>query len=72
MLFHNLHSYQRQSNRLLDEISAFVQQEASRAFLKLLFTKDERIARIEEYHQRISTTVTTFQASRGISNRFME
>ncbi|KIM73018.1 hypothetical protein PILCRDRAFT_15623 [Piloderma croceum F 1598] len=43
---------------LLVEISSFVQKEATRGFLKLLFTKDERIARIEEYHRHIGTLIS--------------
>jgi hypothetical protein len=53
------------SYRLLKEISAFVQREASRGFLKLLFTKDQRIAQIEAYHRRITTSVESFQVSRA-------
>jgi hypothetical protein len=44
-----------------------VQKEGSRSFLKVLFTKDQRISRIEEYHRRISTAVTSFQASRSLT-----
>jgi hypothetical protein len=51
------------SHRLLDEISAFVQKEALCGFLKLLFTKDQRIARIEAFHRRIGDAATAFQAS---------
>jgi hypothetical protein len=54
------------SHRLLDEISAFVQKEASRPFLGLLFTKDQRIAQIEKYHRRNSTAVISFQVSHDI------
>ncbi|KIM82420.1 hypothetical protein PILCRDRAFT_461876 [Piloderma croceum F 1598] len=50
-------------SRLLKEISAFVQREASRGFLKLLFTKDQRIAQIEAYHRRITTSIESFQIS---------
>jgi hypothetical protein len=57
-------SYQCISHRLLDEISEFVQKEVTCSFLKLLFTKGQRIARIEQYHERITTAVTSFQASR--------
>ena len=59
-------SYHCPSYRLLEEIAAFVQKESSRGFLKLLFTKDERIARIEGYHRRIGTAVTSFHASLNI------
>ncbi|KIM87192.1 hypothetical protein PILCRDRAFT_303643 [Piloderma croceum F 1598] len=52
--------------RLLNEISTFVQKEASRPFLTLLFTKDQRIAQIDQYHRRIGTAVTSFQAGRHI------
>jgi hypothetical protein len=60
-----LGSYRRISYRLLDEISEFVQKEVSCPFLKLLFTKDQRIAGIERYHGRITTAVTSFQVSHG-------
>jgi hypothetical protein len=49
--------------RLLEEISTFIEKEASCVFLKLLFTKDQRIAKIDEYHRRIATSVTSFQVS---------
>ena len=58
------------SCRLLDEISVFVQKEASRPFLMLLFTKGQRITQIEQYHGRLSTAVTSFQASHHINYRF--
>ena len=51
------------SYRLLEEISTFVEKDASCVFLKLLFTKDQRIAKIDGYHTRITTLVTVFQAS---------
>jgi len=54
------------SHRLLAEISFFVQKEATRGFLNLLFTKDQRISQIQEYHQRIGTSVTSFQVSHHI------
>jgi hypothetical protein len=54
------------SHRLLAEISSFVQKEAARGFLNLLFTKDQRISQIQEYHQRIGTSVTSFQESHDI------
>jgi hypothetical protein len=60
-----LYTY-RSCHRLLDEISSFVQKEATRGFLNLLFTKDQRISQIQEYHQRIGTSVTSFQASHYI------
>jgi hypothetical protein len=51
---------------LLEEISVFVQKETSRPFIKLLFTKGQRIAQIEQYHRCISTAVTSFQASHHV------
>jgi hypothetical protein len=48
---------------LLAEIGTFVQKPASSEFLKLLFTKDQRISQLEEYHGRIGTLITSFQAS---------
>ncbi len=59
-------SYRCALHRLLEEISVFVQKETSRPFIKLLFTKGQRIAQIEQYHRSISTTVTSFQASRHV------
>jgi hypothetical protein len=58
-----LRTYQGASHRLLGDISASIEKDASCVFLKLLFTKDQRIARIEGYHRRIATLVTSFQAS---------
>jgi hypothetical protein len=52
---------------LLKEISTFIQREASRGFLKLLFTKDQRITQIEGYHRRIGTSIESFQASCDLS-----
>lgn len=46
---------------LLRTIDSFVEKEVSVHFLKLLFTKNQRIARIEAFHQRISTSVASFQ-----------
>jgi hypothetical protein len=46
---------------LLQDILDFVQKQASYNFLKQLYTKDERIARIEEYHRRIGSMVAAFQ-----------
>jgi hypothetical protein len=51
------------SHSLFHEISAFILKEASAGFLKQLFTKDQRIARIEEYHRHIGSSVASFQAS---------
>ena len=50
--------------RLLEEISTFVRKEASRGFLNLLFTKDQRIARVERYYRRIGVSIESFQVSR--------
>jgi hypothetical protein len=50
-------------HRLLDEISVFVQKDASCVFLKLLFTKNERIDKISEYHVRIGTLIAAFQVT---------
>jgi len=50
-------------HRLLENISTFVQKEASCGFLKLLFSKDQRIARIESYYRRIRISVESFQIS---------
>jgi hypothetical protein len=51
------------SCRLLEEILVFIEKEGSCVFLKLLFTKDQRIAKIDEYHKRIASSVTSFQVS---------
>jgi hypothetical protein len=50
-------------HRLLDEISEFVQKEPLCGFLKLLFTKDQRIAQIDAYHRRIAISVASFEVS---------
>jgi hypothetical protein len=49
------------SCRLLDGISYFVQREASGSFLKLLFSKNQRVARIDGYYGHIGTTIESFQ-----------
>ena len=49
------------SRRLLDDIGVFVQKQVSQPLLKTLFTKDDRIARIEGYHRQISALVNAFQ-----------
>jgi hypothetical protein len=51
------------TSRLLDEISDFVQNEASSSLLRLLFTKDRRACRIECYYKRICTVIQSFHAS---------
>jgi hypothetical protein len=47
---------------LLTEISSFVEKEADRAFLNLLFTADARISRIDQYHRSVEAIATSFQA----------
>ena len=47
--------------RLLDSISSFVEKAASSTFLKLLFTKDRRVSRIEGYYNRIGDLIDSFQ-----------
>ena len=47
--------------RLLDEISAFLQRQINTGFLKSLYSGEERISKIEEYHRRICATVDAFQ-----------
>jgi hypothetical protein len=49
--------------RLLKEINSFVQNENGRGFLKLLFSKDERIVAIDVYHRRLCSCATAFQVS---------
>ena len=56
-----LNTHRSALDRLLGEISHFVQKEASSVFLKLIFNKDRRISRIDEYHRRISTSVDHFK-----------
>jgi hypothetical protein len=50
-------------SRLIKEINSFVQSQESRAFLKLLFTKDERIVAIDTYQRRLCSYVHAFQVS---------
>jgi len=50
----------------------FVQKEHLCGFLKLLFTKDQRIAQIEVYHRRITTSVASFQVSSHLRVRTIE
>ena len=45
-----------------------MQKEAAGGFLKLLFTKDRRISRIEEYHRRLGTLIASFQVSHNLVN----
>jgi hypothetical protein len=56
-----------QLRRLLEDISTFVQKEASCGFLKLLFSKDQRIAQIESYYRQIGVSVESFQARCSVS-----
>ncbi|KIM73991.1 hypothetical protein PILCRDRAFT_715514, partial [Piloderma croceum F 1598] len=49
--------------RLLEDISSFIQKEALCGFLKLLFTKDQRIAQIDGYYRRIDDSIQSFQIS---------
>jgi hypothetical protein len=48
---------------LQEEISTFVKKQAAQPFLKTLFIKDQTIAQIEGYHQRIGVAVQMFQES---------
>jgi len=48
---------------LLSEIVEFVQKEDGREFLKLIFTKDTRIARIDGLHRKLGAAVDAFQIS---------
>jgi hypothetical protein len=48
---------------LLREIASFIGVQSSYSFIKLLFTKDDRIEAIEGYRQKIAALVVTFQAS---------
>lgn len=54
---------------LLNEISAFIRQEAGRTFLKLLYTKDNRITLIDAFHRRLATAINGFQVLTPIINR---
>ena len=47
--------------RLLENISAFIEKAASSTFLRLLFTKDRRISRIEGYYNRVGGLIDLFQ-----------
>jgi hypothetical protein len=47
--------------RLLEDISNFVQREASSSFLKLLFAKNRKIVRIDGYYRRIGILIQSFQ-----------
>ena len=47
--------------RLLEDISDFVQREASSSFLKLLFAKNRKIIRIDGYYRRIGILIKSFQ-----------
>jgi len=49
--------------RLVNDISVFVQKEASFPFLKLMFTVDRRNIRIEGYYRRLHTLLDSFQLS---------
>jgi hypothetical protein len=49
--------------RLLDDISNFVQKEASKSFLKRLFTKNQSVARTDGYYASVGMIIESFQAS---------
>ena len=65
---HSTNVHYCSSHRLLDKILTFIQKEGVYRFLKLLFTKDQRITQIEGYHHLIRTLVTSFQVSSLSSN----
>lgn len=46
---------------LLDEIRAYIEKEAKTPYLKLLFTKSNRIDRINGYQGKIASAITAFQ-----------
>jgi len=45
------------------KIAGLIQKEESGSFLKLLFTNDKKIARIDAYYQFINTLVKSFRVS---------
>jgi hypothetical protein len=47
--------------RLLQDVSHFARAQAAQGFLTTLFQKHQRIARIEVYHRRVVTSVSSFQ-----------
>ena len=49
--------------RLLQEIARYVDKQLKQNFLKMLLTKDNRIACIDGYHRWIAALVSAFQAS---------
>jgi hypothetical protein len=50
----------------LNEISIFIHKAASYGFLKLLFTKEQRITLIEGYYRHMGISVQSFQVGKGM------
>jgi hypothetical protein len=46
---------------LLKEVSAFVQKQTTKGFMKSLLMKEARIAQIDSYYRRIEAFVASFQ-----------
>jgi hypothetical protein len=53
---------------LLQEIAGFVRRELDRSFLTLLFTKGDRIEKIDAFNRRIAGLVQEFQVRKNISD----
>jgi hypothetical protein len=57
---------------IIKEIASFVHAESKRGFIKLLLSNDDRVAKIEAYHSRLSACVDAFQVrGEAVWNRFI-
>jgi hypothetical protein len=51
---------------VLSDIRTFVEKQADYGFLKSLYTKNERIAKIDSHYKKLDFAVQAFQASPNI------
>ena len=52
---------------LLKEIATFIQRQSSYSFIRLLLAKSDRLALINEFHQRLTFSVNAFQVREPFS-----
>ena len=52
---------------LLKEIASFIQRQNSYSFIRLLLVKADRLALINEFHQRLTFSVNAFQVREPVS-----
>lgn len=67
--FPNIHLgfHELRITSLLKEIASFIQRQSSYSFIRLLLVKTDRLALINEFHQRLTFSVNAFQVRESAS-----